>query len=197
MPSSLGAKKYLGERVGDIDGDHLLDTLVLYQCSAASEADERKLIVDVGLGGGTFEQVLTDKSDLAGWIGLADVNGDGRDDVLAVSSGGAHDEVVVPLQYVGGRLDPVRGDFDRDGLTIDAALSSVAGFTCKKIDGRAAIVVHRYVDPRRIPARRAVRRDDDDLRRGLVRVHAPHLDRAGDIPDHRDAGREPGDAERA
>jgi hypothetical protein len=137
----LGIGKSLGERIGDIDGDGRQDRIALSRC-VASTSSGQKLIADVHLGSGeSFVQMISDRADgNAGWLGISDINGDGRGDILAVSYGGVHSQWVVPIEYLDHRLIVIPGDFEPDGLNIDSSIATSAGFMCSKADGHVQIM---------------------------------------------------------
>jgi hypothetical protein len=105
--------------VGDVNGDGKLDIAV-----ANSGADGHwSLSVLLGHGDGTFGPAEDLPSgQIPSWIALADLNGDGKLDILTVDTSalghgdGTFDDPVTPASWVGNSI--VLGDIDGDG-TLD------------------------------------------------------------------------------
>jgi hypothetical protein len=56
--------------------------------------------------------VSTQATDDAAWLGISDLNGDGKGGVLAVSYGGPHSQRVILMQYTNLQLEVMPGDFE-------------------------------------------------------------------------------------
>jgi hypothetical protein len=137
-PSLLGATSVADARIGDIDGDG--DGDIVYVVASQGSAPMGQLGVILGDNSGTFPAPqITTLLDLGGAIELADLDSDGRQDVIVVRTGaqrallvyrGRSDgmlelPVALPLPGVFGRIS-ARGSFNGDTVP-DIVVSDAQG----------------------------------------------------------------------
>jgi hypothetical protein len=121
--------------VADINGDGKLDLIAENGCATICSAPG-SLGVLLGNGDGTFQPVVTYSSGAAGtsWVGVADLNGDGKPDLVVASPSDTDFKVGVLLNNsvrlvpttttLVSSLDP---SFLGQAVTFTAAVSSSAG----------------------------------------------------------------------
>jgi hypothetical protein len=129
-PLSLG--HCVGTRMADIDGDSKPDNIGVTATQTDSYPSGRIAIhVVFGSGKRLDQTTVTDTLvSQGGFLGAADVNGDGRGDLFVVTGQGAHSYTITVFQYVQGQLQPVSGDYG-GSLGIDSSLASDSGFSCE------------------------------------------------------------------
>jgi hypothetical protein len=154
----------LSVATGDVNGDGILD-LVVANAGQCSTCDNGGLSVFLGNGDGTFQAPVTYNSGgwETEWIAIADVNGDGRPDLIAASfcltyptcsSGGS---VSVLLNNGGGTFQTALtygsggdysyavavGDFNGDGKPDLVALSqcTIGDADCGSAIGRVGVLL--------------------------------------------------------
>jgi hypothetical protein len=89
-PTTYASGGYQAGRIaiGDVNGDGKLDLIVSNSCLSTGTCTSSVVSVLLGKGDGTFEAAVTyDSGGLyAGEVGLADVNGDGKTDIIVANS---------------------------------------------------------------------------------------------------------------
>jgi hypothetical protein len=122
---------------GDVNGDGVLDLLTSDECNPAN-CTQGSVDVLLGNGDGTFQPAVSYTSGGNGttWVGTADVNGDGRLDVVVVSpeAGPTEGLVGVLINNPGGKtatsttlVSSLNPSLAGQAVTFTATVSSVAG----------------------------------------------------------------------
>ncbi|HET6949373.1 MAG TPA: VCBS repeat-containing protein [Acidimicrobiales bacterium] len=119
---------------GDVDGDGRVDAVGLYAPPPATFG-EGPFTVRVVYASGTVDEVaLVGNSATARLLGVTDLDGDGREEVVYAHVPGAHTWWGGFLGTAGtGRLHPV--GFPEEQALYDAAATVVGGFSCPDLDG--------------------------------------------------------------
>lgn len=135
-----------GVATGDFNGDHILDLVLVDQCSD-SKCSGGSVSILLGNGDGTFgtaSEYLTG-SPLSDWVAVGDFNGDGKLDLVVANSCGATCGTVSVLlgngdgsfqtaqTYASGGIEAnfvAVGDFNGDKKLDVAAASSCADGSC-------------------------------------------------------------------
>lgn len=153
----LHAAIHVGTRTGDLDGDGKNDRISLDLCRAEGIAHGgHKLVAKMTLAdGGQLKQAVSRNADQGAvkWVGISDVNGDGRGEVFVVDVAGPHSQHVLALEFRDGRLTLVPGGLGQS-LYLDSSLSTNSGFRCKTVRGhRQVVVTSADIDSTQRPAR--------------------------------------------
>lgn len=142
--AEVDKKVDLGSRSGDIDGDGESEEVSL--TFEVTKGGTNKLVVSTTPTSGKRIDWLVNpdtEESVAKWLGITDINGDGRDEILVVFSAGAHSELIRALEYSNNGLAPLRGGFG-DALSIDRSLASYLGFSCEKSSGRSRLITSGF-----------------------------------------------------
>jgi hypothetical protein len=189
------------EATGDIDGDGRPDQVALWSPEDPDWQTGPYAVSVVYASGETEEIEIASDPALGQILGVADLDGDGRDEVAYVAVPGAH-------TYWGGFLGTGgtghlhRVGFDDETALIDSSAAFSGGFSCPDVDGdgrRDLAVVFAASDGRTVEVHRETyrwqggrlqktadttdtvpARDDDgdgveDAREGLAAVDCPGL----------------------
>jgi hypothetical protein len=138
----------LGSRVGDIDGDGKPETVTLtiedYNEPITSERLQPavgRLLLRARLANDElFDQTVNLEADVeAAWSGIADINGDGRDEIVPYFG----DRLLLILEYRDGVLAPLRG-LDDGYISINNMPGSKTGLICDMKDGKARLLRYSF-----------------------------------------------------
>ncbi|MFE5285465.1 FG-GAP repeat domain-containing protein [Nocardia sp. NPDC056611] len=132
----------VGVREGDVDADGRIDRIGLV-LDKSSRVDSLELYVQLGNGLFVSGVVDTAKRPDRGWLGISDIDGDGRGDIV-IDIGG-----VIAVKLVEGRLEVIR-DYNKGELLMFADNQKreynrfeFGGFTCERVDGHARVAKFR------------------------------------------------------
>jgi len=137
---SSGGSTAVSVAVADVNGDGKLDILVANECDTSSTCADGSVGVLLGNGDGTFRGAkIYDVGFAINSLAIADVNGDGKLDLL-VAKGGANNNVGVLLGDGDGTFQTVL-DYESGGNTaLSVTVADVNG------DGRPDLLVGNQCD---------------------------------------------------
>lgn len=137
-----GGAETVSVAVGDVNADGKLDLLVANQCLSNSDCTRGGVGVLLGNGDGTFQaaQSYNSGGEYASAIAVADVNGDGKPDLLVVNSCFSNTDctkggVGVLLGNGDGTFQAAQNDFSGGWYPVGIAVADVNG------DGKPDLVV--------------------------------------------------------
>ena len=141
----------LGAKTGDIDGDGksevvtaILEDLTEPLVSERDQPAVGRLLIQATLANGRRldEAVKLEVDADAAWLGISDLDGDGRDE-LVISPFLTEDTAgLLILEYRDDRLGPNRRIFD-GYWTLEVSPQQKTGLVCEKNNGKARLVVYR------------------------------------------------------
>lgn len=132
----------LGVREGDIDADGKVDKIGLV-LDKSSRYDSLELYGQLGSGQFVSGVVDTGTGSDWGWLGISDIDGDGRGDIV-VDIGG-----VIPIKIVNGKFKAIedyqKGEFLLHAENPDREFNrfEFGGFTCEFVDGHMRVTRFR------------------------------------------------------
>ncbi|MDT3445881.1 MULTISPECIES: hypothetical protein [unclassified Pseudofrankia] len=142
-PCPAAAGKCLGVRSGDVDGDGRADQVGLTFREPTVGSPPSNLHSTLGVHAvlastGQRHDVTADAVSIdVRWLGLSDVDGDGRVEVFVVVGGGAHSQTASPFEFRDATMRPSVGDLRE--VALDGAIISSAGITCRTVGGVAQV----------------------------------------------------------
>ncbi len=130
--------------VADVNGDHIPDLVVVNQCVSPTNCNTGTVAVLLGNGDGTFQSAVPYSTGEGGadFVAVADVNGDGKPDLLVVDNNGCcTDSSVSVLLGNGNGTFQAAVAYDSGGIFANAvAAADVNG------DGKLDLVVENFCD---------------------------------------------------
>ncbi|MGA8490725.1 MAG: FG-GAP-like repeat-containing protein [Terriglobales bacterium] len=127
VPYSSGAYHTVSVAVGDVNGDGKPDLVVASYCASSSNCADGSVGVLLGNGNGTFQAAVNYSSGgyEAQFVAVADVNGDGKPDLVAANA------ICAPSGCVTGNVGVLLGN--GDGTFQPAVAFESGGFSAESV----------------------------------------------------------------